>query len=85
MVAAGATVALIEVMKVFASVKTEMAGMIEKILVTNGQFIEFGQTLFLMRPDAAKEEPLPWTKSISSTPPSATAIRACGRSGCRPA
>ena len=42
--------ALIEVMKVFASVKTEMAGTIEKILVSNGQFIEFGQTLFLMRP-----------------------------------
>ncbi len=49
-VAVGATVALIEVMKVFASVKTEMAGTIEKILVSNGQFIEFGQTLFLMRP-----------------------------------
>ena len=50
-VSAGTTLGLIEVMKVFASIKTEMAGTIEKILVTSGQFIEFGQTLFLMRPD----------------------------------
>jgi len=38
-------------MKVFASVKTETAGTIEKILVTNGEFVEFGQTLFLLRPE----------------------------------
>jgi acetyl-CoA carboxylase biotin carboxyl carrier protein len=50
-VAAGATVGLIEVMKVFASIKTETAGTIERILVSNGQFVEFGQTLFWIRPD----------------------------------
>ena len=50
---AGAAVGLIEVMKVFASIKTEVAGTIEKILVTNGQFVEFGQPLFLIRPDSA--------------------------------
>jgi acetyl-CoA carboxylase biotin carboxyl carrier protein len=50
-VAAGATVGLIEVMKVFASIKTETAGVIERILVSNGQFVEFGQTLFWIRPD----------------------------------
>jgi acetyl-CoA carboxylase biotin carboxyl carrier protein len=50
-VAAGATVGLIEVMKVFASIKTETAGVIEDILVSNGQFVEFGQTLFWIRPD----------------------------------
>ena len=50
-VAAGATVGLIEVMKVFASIKTETAGVIERILVTNGQFVEYGQTLFWIRPD----------------------------------
>ena len=50
-VAAGAAVGLIEVMKVFASIKTETAGTIEKILVTNGEFVEFGQTLFLLRPE----------------------------------
>jgi len=53
-VGASATVGLIELMKVFTSVKTEMAGVIEKILVTNGQFVESGQTLFLMRPDGGK-------------------------------
>ncbi|HEY6254209.1 MAG TPA: acetyl-CoA carboxylase biotin carboxyl carrier protein [Xanthobacteraceae bacterium] len=50
-VAAGATVGLIEVMKVFASIKTETAGVIERILVSNGEFVEFGQTLFWIRPD----------------------------------
>ena len=50
-VAAGATVGLIEVMKVFTSVKTEVAGMIEQILVPSGEYVEFGQTLFLLRPD----------------------------------
>src|SRR5262245_50870066 len=38
-VAAGTAVGLIEVMKVFASIKTEIAGTIEKILVTNGEFV----------------------------------------------
>src|SRR5258705_4527791 len=52
-VTVGATVGLIEVMKVFASIKTETAGTIEKILVANGQFVEFGQPLFLLRPDGA--------------------------------
>jgi acetyl-CoA carboxylase biotin carboxyl carrier protein len=51
-VAAGATVGLIEVMKVFASIKTETAGVIERILVSNGQFVEYGQTLFWLRPDS---------------------------------
>jgi acetyl-CoA carboxylase biotin carboxyl carrier protein len=50
-VEAGATVGLIEVMKVFASIKTETSGVIERILVSNGQFVEFGQTLFWLRPD----------------------------------
>ena len=50
-VAVGATVGLIEVMKVFASVKTEVAGTIEKILISDGQFVEFGQALFLIRPE----------------------------------
>jgi acetyl-CoA carboxylase biotin carboxyl carrier protein len=54
-VAAGATVGLIEVMKVFASIKTEAAGVIERILVSNGQFVEFGQPLFLLRPDGASQ------------------------------
>ena len=52
-VAAGATVGLIEVMKVFTSIKTETAGVIERILVSNGEFVEFGQTLFWLRPERA--------------------------------
>src|SRR5262245_57686812 len=51
-VAVGATVGLIEVMKVFTSIKTEIAGVIERILVSNGEFVEFGQPLFLIRPAA---------------------------------
>ena len=54
-VAAGATVGLIEVMKVFTSIKTECAGVIERILVTNGDFVEFGQPLFLLRPESASQ------------------------------
>jgi acetyl-CoA carboxylase biotin carboxyl carrier protein len=50
-VAAGATVGLIEVMKVFASIKTETSGVIERILVSSGEFVEFGQPLFLLRPN----------------------------------
>ena len=50
-VAAGATVGLIEVMKVFTSIKTEVAGTVEQILVSNGEFVEFGQPLYLIRPD----------------------------------
>jgi len=52
-VEAGSTVGLIEVMKVFTSIKTETCGTIERILVSNGQFVEFGQPLFLLRPKAA--------------------------------
>src|SRR5262245_1526750 len=50
-VAVGATVGLIEVMKVFASIKAETAGVIERILVSSGEFVEFGQPLFLLRPN----------------------------------
>lgn len=52
-VAAGATVGLIEVMKVFTSIKTDIAGVVERILVSNGQFVEFGQALFLVRPSGS--------------------------------
>lgn len=50
-VAAGATLGLIEVMKVFASVKSEIPGTVETILVGNGESVEYGQALFLIRPD----------------------------------
>lgn len=42
-------VCIIEAMKVFNNIKAEMRGTIAKILVTNGQTVEFGQTLFLVK------------------------------------
>jgi len=44
-------VCIIEAMKVFNEVKAEVSGTIEKILVKNEQAVEFGQPLFLVRPD----------------------------------
>ncbi|HVT89855.1 MAG TPA: acetyl-CoA carboxylase biotin carboxyl carrier protein [Tepidisphaeraceae bacterium] len=43
-------VCIIEAMKVFNNIKAECRGTIAKILVTNGQTVEFGQALFLVKP-----------------------------------
>ena len=43
-------VCLIEAMKVFNEIKAETTGTVERILVTNGEAVEFGQKLFLVRP-----------------------------------
>ncbi len=43
-------VCLIEAMKVFSEIKAELAGTIERVLVTNGQAVQYGQQLFLVRP-----------------------------------
>jgi acetyl-CoA carboxylase biotin carboxyl carrier protein len=43
-------VCVIEAMKVFNNIKAEMRGTIAKILVTNGQTVEFGQPLFVVKP-----------------------------------
>jgi acetyl-CoA carboxylase biotin carboxyl carrier protein len=43
-------VCVIEAMKVFNNIKAECRGTIAKIAVTNGQTVEFGQTLFLVKP-----------------------------------
>jgi acetyl-CoA carboxylase biotin carboxyl carrier protein len=43
-------VCVIEAMKVFNNIKAELRGTIAKILVTSGQAVEFGQTLFLVKP-----------------------------------
>ncbi|MEM9065561.1 MAG: acetyl-CoA carboxylase biotin carboxyl carrier protein [Planctomycetota bacterium] len=45
------TVCLVEAMKVFNEIKAETSGTIEKILVSNGDAVEFGQKLFLIRPN----------------------------------
>lgn len=44
------TVCIIEAMKVMNEIKAEMSGVIEEILVQNGQAVEFGQILFKVRP-----------------------------------
>jgi acetyl-CoA carboxylase biotin carboxyl carrier protein len=43
-------VCVIEAMKVFNNIKAEIRGTIAKILVQSGQAVEFGQTLFLVKP-----------------------------------
>jgi acetyl-CoA carboxylase biotin carboxyl carrier protein len=44
-------VCIIEAMKVFNEIRAEMSGTIEKILVQNSQPVEFGQAMFVVRPD----------------------------------
>ncbi len=46
------TVGLVEVMKVFNAVSSGAAGTIDEVCVESGEFVEHGQTLFLVRPDA---------------------------------
>ena len=43
-------VCVIEAMKVFNEIKAETAGTVEKVLVSNGQAVEYGQPLFLVKP-----------------------------------
>ena len=44
------TVGLIEVMKVFNSVRASVKGTIVEAVAQNGQFVEFGQPLFIVKP-----------------------------------
>ncbi|TBN36351.1 acetyl-CoA carboxylase biotin carboxyl carrier protein [Paracoccus subflavus] len=50
---AEATVGIIEVMKVFNTVPAGVSGTVVRQLVENGDFVEFGQAIFLVRPDGA--------------------------------
>ena len=43
-------VCVIEAMKVFNNIKAETRGTIAKIMVTNGQTVEFGTVIFLVKP-----------------------------------
>ena len=43
-------VCIIEAMKIFNEIKAECSGVIEKVLIRNGEPVEFGQPLFLVRP-----------------------------------
>lgn len=44
------TAGLIEVMKVFNSVRSGVKGVVTEVVAQNGQFVEHGQTLFLVKP-----------------------------------
>jgi acetyl-CoA carboxylase biotin carboxyl carrier protein len=44
------TVGLIEVIKVFNSVRASVSGTVVQVVAQNGQFVEYGQTLFLVKP-----------------------------------
>jgi len=50
-VAEDTVVCIIEAMKVFNEIRAEMGGTVEKVLVKNAQAVEFGQPLFVVRPD----------------------------------
>jgi len=43
-------VCIVEAMKVFNEIKAETRGTIARVLVDNGQSVEFGQPLFLVKP-----------------------------------
>ena len=43
------TVCIVEAMKVMNEIKAEVSGVIEEILVENGQVVEFGQVLFKVK------------------------------------
>jgi acetyl-CoA carboxylase biotin carboxyl carrier protein len=49
-VAPDTVICLIEAMKVFNEIKAERAGTVERVLVNNGDAVEFGQKLFLIKP-----------------------------------
>ena len=43
-------VCILEAMKVFSEIKADTTGVIERVLVKDGDAVEFGQPLFLVRP-----------------------------------
>jgi acetyl-CoA carboxylase biotin carboxyl carrier protein len=49
-VAVEGVVCLIEAMKIFNEIKSEVAGTVEQVLVKSGDPVEFGQELMLVRP-----------------------------------
>ena len=45
------TVCIIEVMKLFSTIKAEKRGRVTRVSVEDGQLVEYGQVLFLLDPD----------------------------------
>jgi acetyl-CoA carboxylase biotin carboxyl carrier protein len=50
-ISGSSVVCLIEAMKVYNEIKAEKTGTIVKVLVKNGQAVEFGTKLFLVKPE----------------------------------
>jgi len=47
----GKVLCIIEAMKLMNEIEAEVSGTIEKILLEDGQVVEFGETIFLIRPN----------------------------------
>ena len=45
------TVCIIEVMKLFSTIKAEKRGRIDRVCVEDGELVEYRQTLFMLAPD----------------------------------
>jgi acetyl-CoA carboxylase biotin carboxyl carrier protein len=44
-------VCIIEAMKIFNEIKAQCSGTVTKVLVENGEAVEFGQPLFIVSPE----------------------------------
>ncbi len=49
-ITAGQTLCIIEAMKLLNEIESEFAGVVKRVLVENGQPVEYGQPLFLIAP-----------------------------------
>ncbi|MFQ5592239.1 MAG: acetyl-CoA carboxylase biotin carboxyl carrier protein [Phycisphaerae bacterium] len=47
----GMVLCILEAMKVFNEIKSEISGRLERVVARNAEPVEFGQTLFLIRPE----------------------------------
>ncbi len=47
----GQVICIIEAMKLFNEIEADQSGVIEKVCVSSGNAVEFGQPLFLVRPE----------------------------------
>ena len=47
----GQTLCIVEAMKVMNEIESDVDGVVEKILVENAQPVEYGQVMFLIKPD----------------------------------
>ncbi|NGP43605.1 acetyl-CoA carboxylase biotin carboxyl carrier protein [Bacillaceae bacterium SIJ1] len=50
-ITSGKVVCILEAMKLFNEIEADISGTIEKVLVENGQLVEYGQPLFYVRPE----------------------------------